>query len=134
MAKRLILLRHAKSSWADRTQSDFDRPLNDRGRRDAPAMGRFIIDNALAPEIIFCSPSKRTLETLALLQETIGDDAHVEFADGLYLAEAKTLLKIAQNAGSQYASAMIIAHNPGLEMLALKLADAGTSDADALAR
>ncbi len=64
---RLILMRHAKSSWANVSQADFDRPLNERGRQAAPLMGRWLDEQGLIPDLILCSTARRTQETCDLL-------------------------------------------------------------------
>ncbi len=73
--KQLILLRHAKSSWADPGQPDFERPLNERGRTDAPRMGAFLRDALLRPECIVSSPARRALQTAKAVRAAWGDDA-----------------------------------------------------------
>ncbi len=69
--KTLILIRHAKSSWADATLDDFDRPLNDRGKRDAPRIGAFLKAKGIAPELIIASPAKRAFTTAKKIAKAI---------------------------------------------------------------
>jgi phosphohistidine phosphatase len=121
----LYLLRHAKSSWSDPTLPHRERPLAARGRRGAkriaehPRLG-------IAPELILCSTSRRTRETLALIRPALADTATVRLEAELYAASAGTLLERLHGVPEDVASVMLIGHNPGLQDLALLLASAGT--------
>jgi phosphohistidine phosphatase len=112
--KRLILMRHAKSDWSGGVASDFDRPLNPRGRRAAAALGQWLRDNDLLPDQVLCSAAMRTKETcvrLALPQET-----EVHFLKGLYLAEADKILNTLKTATRP--TVLMIGHNPGIGEMA----------------
>ena len=91
--KQLLILRHAKSSWIDPELSDFDRPLNERGRRAAPLMGNWIAKQNLQPEIVFCSLAARAQETFQLVSETTKWDTQVIHTEDLYLAPAHTYVE-----------------------------------------
>lgn len=132
--KRLSILRHAKSSWADRDQSDFDRPLNARGRDAVPLIGQHLATLDLIPDLILCSTAARASETLDLMRRAIGDKPMIYMREDLYLAEAKKILAMIQKDGGEADHVMIIGHNPGLEMIALLLADPDRSDTTALTR
>lgn len=132
--KRLSLLRHAKSIWDDRTQNDFDRPLNARGRDAAPRMGAFMVTNNLVPDFVICSTAARTRETLSLLLPLFRNKPAVEYRDDFYLADPAVMLAAVREAPADVAHILIIAHNPGLEMLAMRLCDPEQSDIAALAR
>ena len=132
--KRLSLLRHAKSSWGDPGQRDFDRPLNARGREAAPLIGAYMAKSDLVPDVIMCSTAARTRETLALLLPRLQAEPIVEFRDDFYLAEPRVMMTAVQQADPQALHILIIAHNPGLEMLAMRLTDPEQSDIAALAR
>lgn len=123
----LALLRHAKSSWNPIVLDDFDRPLNDRGLKAAPRMGRVIADIGLAPDIILCSSAKRTRETLTLAREawTHHNDTPISYEDGLYLAEPESLLTRVKKLPDDVTSALLVGHNPGLEELAQLLVKTG---------
>jgi len=124
MAKTLYLVRHAKSSWADMGQRDFDRPLNKRGLRDAPEMGRRLRKRNARPEIILCSPAQRTRQTLDLLIKEIGGTLDiVRFVESIYEASDETLLNLVQSLPESCASAMLIGHNPSIGWLANQLSD-----------
>ncbi len=125
--KTLYLLRHAKSSWHDPTLDDHDRPLNPRGLRSAPAMGDHMEARGYKPELILCSSSRRTLETLSLIKPFIGLTIPTLVEDGLYLASASTILFRVQEIEDTYASALVLAHNPGLEDSVQALTDPETS-------
>lgn len=120
--RRIFLLRHAKSSWDIEGQEDFDRPLNQRGRNSVPAVGAYLRAQEIAPDLILCSTACRTRETLALLLPFLRGEATIRLEDRLYLASADRLaaaLKLLDNAVRQV---LIIAHNPGIQELALSLA------------
>lgn len=123
--KTIYLLRHAKSSWKDATRDDFDRPLNKRGRRAAKAMGRYLATQGIEPAQILCSSSRRTRETLEILQKAIGASIPIRFEKGIYLAEAPDLLTRLRTLSDSLSSVLLIGHNPGMERLALMLAAAG---------
>jgi phosphohistidine phosphatase len=132
--KRLSLLRHAKSSWDDNVKDDFDRPLNRRGREAAVLMGAFLDENTGAPDCVLCSSAVRTRETLELMAPLFSARPHMEHSRGLYLASPPDILRSIGAAPQQYAHILVIAHNPGLHMLALDLADPARSSAPDLAR
>ncbi len=121
--KTLFLVRHAKSSWDDRTTDDFDRPLNDRGRRDAPLMGKRIADLKDAPRIIVTSPAKRAATTARLIAEAIGVPAEkVVLSAPLYAASPETILGVINEFDDDVSSVMLVGHNPGLTQIAAGLA------------
>jgi phosphohistidine phosphatase len=113
MPKTLYLVRHAKSDW-HAGKSDFDRPLNKRGRRDAPEMGRRLKDRGQRPDVIVCSPAKRALQTFELLD--LGVEA--VFDESIYEASTGDLLDIVQAIDNRHGSAMLIGHNPSMTWLA----------------
>ncbi len=113
----LYLLRHAKSSWDDPHLSDFERPLNERGRKAAPLMGRVIKEREIRIDKILCSPATRTKETLTLLAEAAELKTSPEFVDGIYEASVGELRKILRKQKNRYTSILMIGHNPGMESL-----------------
>lgn len=120
--KRLTLLRHAKSSWAEADQQDFDRPLNDRGLSDALMMSQRLLDSDCTPDLVLCSAANRTRQTAQFIIDTHGlDSSAVTFHEDLYLASAGTLLDFIQQTSDTVNHLMIIAHNPGLEALGRQL-------------
>jgi phosphohistidine phosphatase len=113
--KRLFVLRHAKSSWADSDLADFDRPLNDRGLETAPFVGRLMADRLLTPDIILSSPARRARQTAELISQAAGWNAPVHFDDSIYEASPITLCRVAAGLPKDVASAMVVGHNPGME-------------------
>lgn len=119
--RALTLLRHAKSSWDDRTQRDFDRPLNERGRRAAAVMGAFIKAEGLAFDHVLASPAIRVRETIACAEAALGRPLGAQFDKGIYMASSVTLLEHLAAVAGNPARILLIGHNPGLEDLALQL-------------
>jgi len=110
---RLILMRHAKSSWADSSRPDHDRPLNTRGQRSAEALGRWLKSAGYHPEQALCSTATRTRETLSGL----GLDTEAAFLPALYHAREDTMLKLLQQHGT-HATVLMLGHNPGVAFFA----------------
>lgn len=119
--KRLALLRHAKAEPGDRG-NDHERRLAERGRRDAPVMGRAIAAAGWRPELILCSTARRTAETLELVLAQFAPSPRVMLEPALYHAEAATILERVARVEESVGSVLVIGHNPGLEELALHLA------------
>jgi phosphohistidine phosphatase len=129
----LALLRHAKSSWDDSDLDYFDRPLNERGRAAAKLMGNALRELQFEPQLIVCSPAKRTRETLLLVAPSLhAPDAKVDFDDQLYLTPPETLLARLKSIPFDVNPVLMIGHNPGLHGLALMLT--GTGDAKSISR
>jgi len=127
--KHLFLLRHAKSSWDNPTLADHDRPLARRGRRAAKVMAKHLGRKGIAPELVLCSPSRRTRETLARIEPGLGESADVRIDSELYAASAAALLEVLHEVPDEVEAVMLIAHNPGIQDLALSLARAGSESA-----
>jgi phosphohistidine phosphatase len=126
--RTLFLLRHAKSSWADPTLADHDRPLAPRGRRAAKRIADHVRSEAVRPRLVLCSSARRAQETLTELRPALGDHAEV-ITEDLYGADAGEILHRLGEVDQNIASVMIVGHNPGLHDLALEL----TGDGDAAA-
>jgi len=127
-------MRHAKSTWDDPKLSDHARPLNARGRQAAAAMRRAMIDLGLAPDVVLVSSARRTLQTLEAL-EPWADTPLIEPMDALYLADADRLLEVLHRVTLTARSVLLLAHNPGLHDLALRLvSDDQMRDGSPLAR
>ncbi len=118
----LLLLRHAKSDWQDRSLDDFDRPLSPRGRRAAPQMGRFLAEQGLEPDLVLCSPARRAVETLELLLTALASAPEISYLKTLYLAPPSRLLAVLRRQSQERGRIMLVGHNPGLHRLALELA------------
>jgi phosphohistidine phosphatase len=123
--KRLYLLRHAKSSWRDRSLADRERPLAGRGRRAAKAMAAHLEAEGVRPELVLCSSARRARETLDRVQVAFGDEVDVLFEEALYGATEAGLLARLRVLPREVGSVMVIGHNPGLEELALALSSEG---------
>jgi phosphohistidine phosphatase len=113
--KTLYILRHAKSSWADPDMSDFDRPLNERGEKAAPFMGKLMDRLGLEPYLILSSPAKRAQQTARLVKKAGNFDAELRFEHRIYQASPQTLRQVVTEIDDAYPSAMIVGHNPGIE-------------------
>jgi phosphohistidine phosphatase len=117
--KSLHLLRHAKSSWDDPVDRDFDRPLNARGRRAARRMGRWLADEGLAFDRVLASPAARIVETLEGVEESLGRPLHARLDRRIYMASAATLFDLVRETDDSVAQLLLVGHNPGLEDLLL---------------
>ena len=113
--KTLYIARHAKSSWKDMTLSDFERPLNARGKRDAPFMADLLKEKGIRPELILSSPAKRAKKTAKQYHETLGGELH--FDEDIYEASLMNLLELVKEALQNVDSVMIVGHNPDLTAL-----------------
>jgi phosphohistidine phosphatase len=128
--KKLTLLRHAKSSWDDPVDRDFDRPLNNKGKRAAAVMGRFIQRNGLTFDQILASPAVRVIETLENVEEASGLAMEPTWDRKIYLASSATLLDVLRGARPEAGHILMVGHNPGLEDLIFDLVpDDGISPA-----
>lgn len=114
MTKRLILIRHAKSSW-DQPGPDHDRPLNKRGYASAKAIGAWLKENGYWPQEVLCSTSKRTAET----SEHLGFEGLVSFTGRLYHASPEAMVDVLKTASADHVA--MVGHNPGIAMLASQL-------------
>ena len=119
MNRRLLLIRHAKSSWDDASLSDRERPLAGRGRKAAERMGAHLRSEGLRPDVVLSSPSMRTRETLELLEFS---GAEVTYLDGLYGAGASDLLASAREVRDDAGVVAVVGHNPGIQDLSIELA------------
>ena len=113
--KTLTLVRHAKSSWNEPGLSDRERPLNARGKRDAPVMGRRIKGHHVRPSLIITSPALRAWKTAKLVAREIGYPAEfLQREEKLYLASLDELLDVVAAQDDGFNHLMVVGHNPGL--------------------
>jgi len=120
--KRLTLLRHAKSSWAEISLSDHERVLSERGERDAPRMGKRLAIRKVRPSLIVSSSAARARRTASLVAEALKYPAEfLQSEKDLYLATPDSILEIVCGQEDNYSDLMVIAHNPGLTDLANQL-------------
>ena len=116
--KTLYLVRHAKSSWKQPELSDFERPLNKRGKNDAPFMGKLLSDKGVNPALIISSPAKRAAATAKIIASEINyPKDEIAFDENIYDAMGRGLLEIISGIDEKYNSAMLFGHNPGLTVL-----------------
>lgn len=132
--RRLLLARHAKSSWGDLALSDHDRPLNNRGRRTAPMVAGELAALDCIPDVVYSSTSARTRETWALMEPHFGGHTHVEFVRDLYLASPRRVLSAIASAPPDAERLMVLGHNPSTHALAAHLSRSGPDDQIALLR
>jgi phosphohistidine phosphatase len=117
--KKIYILRHAKSSWNDLAVSDFDRPLNERGKRDAPLMGDKLKELKIVPDLILSSAAKRAFTTATIVAEKINfPQEKIEKREDFYLASSQKILKVINLLDDSFNSVLIVGHNPGLTELA----------------
>lgn len=125
--KTLTLLRHAKSGWGDPSLRDFDRALNDRGKRGAHTVGRHMESLGLRFDHVVASPAVRCVDTLDALWEGYGRVEHPVWDRRIYLASDATLLDVVHDLPDSADRVLMCGHNPGLEDLILLLVPDGTA-------
>jgi len=123
--RRVILLRHAKSSWDDPSLIDQDRPLARRGRKDAPRMGKFLRRAGLIPDAVLCSSARRARDTWSLVAEKLDQAPEPAIEEGLLMAAPRRLLARLRRLDDAFETVLMVGHNPGLEALAAGLAGSG---------
>jgi len=113
--KTLYILRHAKSSWEDPDLDDFQRPLNDRGKKDAPRMGKRLRKENVSPDLICSSPANRALATAQLVAGELGyKTKSIHEEPKLYHAGGDTILDVLHSLSDSHKAVMVVGHNPGL--------------------
>ncbi len=131
---RLYILRHAKSSWADPGNTDFERTLNSRGVKDLKKIASIMVKQNYLPDQIYCSPATRTRETIAGIEKHIksaNQETHfaITHINELYSGSREDYLNILHNHQNNDQSIMIVGHNPNCEGLAFKLVSDGETEA-----
>lgn len=113
--KTVYLIRHAKSSWADISASDFDRNLNERGEKDAPKMAVHLRNKIKSPDVFISSPAKRAKKTCKIFAKEFDYNTNkIIYLDDLYLASQPQILKTILSIDDKYLSVAIFGHNPGI--------------------
>jgi phosphohistidine phosphatase len=117
--KSLTLLRHAKSSWISTADSDRDRPLNKRGKHDAPVIGGRISTQGIRPSLILSSPASRAWTTAKLVADSINYPREfLQRDERLYMASVSSIIDVIEDQDSAFNNILIVAHNPGLTAFA----------------
>jgi phosphohistidine phosphatase len=126
--KILLILRHAKSSWKHTELPDFDRPLNKRGKHDAPRMGELLRQTDLLPDLILSSSAQRARQTTQAVVDASSYSGEVRWMDSLYAAPPESYLEALRDLDDSLQRVMVVGHNPGLEELLEEL----TGEAESL--
>ena len=121
--RKLILLRHAKSSWKDTSLDDFDRPLNRRGKKDAPIMAHKLAMRKIKIDLTISSPANRTIETAKIFANILGCESKIIFNDKLYEASYKEILSVINLIDDKYQNVLLVCHNPGITNLVNYISD-----------
>jgi phosphohistidine phosphatase len=124
----LSLLRHAKSSWDDPSQKDFERPLSKRGETAAPRVGAFMAKQGLAPDLVLCSPAVRARQTLDPVLPHLAGGPTVVYEDNFYLAAPSVMLARVRSIEAKVRHVLIVGHDPGMHELALELSGSGEAE------
>jgi len=124
--RTLLLLRHAKSSWDDTAVEDFDRGLAPRGERAAAAVGVWLRQQGLRPDLALCSPAERTARTLAIVLDQCargdGSTPAIRYDRELYHADGEQIAERIAEGGGAHRCVLVVGHHPGLAETALRLA------------
>lgn len=125
VVKTLLLVRHAKSSWDIGTLNDFERPLNDRGKKDAPMMAKRLIEKKVPVDLFVSSPAKRAKKTAELFCEAYGKkEDEIQFVTMLYHAGAAVFYEVVENLDDSFNTVAVFSHNPGITEFVNNLTDA----------
>lgn len=117
--KTLYIIRHAKSDWSDPALSDFDRPLNKRGEKNAPLMGEILANSHVHPDLILSSPALRAKKTAKMIAKKVGYDTEkIVYEENLYLADREAIERLLHKISSSNEIVFIVGHNPGLTLFA----------------
>jgi phosphohistidine phosphatase len=121
--KQLILIRHAKSDWGNPGLDDFDRPLNERGKKDAPIMAQKLKDRKIPVDAFIASPAKRAAKTAKIFAETFKRDKEdIIFKEELYMAGLTTFFDVIEKTDNNFTTIAIFSHNNGITEFANRLA------------
>lgn len=116
MERTLVVVRHAKSDW-DTGVEDHERPLNERGRRDAAALGKWLRDNVGALGLVLCSTAARARQTWRLVAPALDPGPPVRYEQRIYAAEPRALMSVLDEVADDVAATALVGHNPGLSEL-----------------
>jgi phosphohistidine phosphatase len=123
------MIRHAKSSWANPLQSDFERPLNERGKHDAPIMGEKLKKAGILPDLIIASTAKRTKQTAKMIAKAVGYDTdNIKWEEKLYHCIPSVFEEVIYETSDKVKTIFIVAHNPGITGFVNQLAHEFSTD------
>jgi phosphohistidine phosphatase len=131
-SRRLLIVRHAKAGYPEGV-SDHDRPLTDRGKRDALALGEWLARERFVPDVVLSSDAERAIATWELASRALDTEPEVHVERRLYNADADAVLELLRELGGDAHTVAVFGHEPGLSTLARTLADPETSDPQELA-
>ena len=124
-------MRHAKTSWKHPELTDYDRPLNKRGKRDAPRMAKLLQEEGLTPDMILSSPTLRTRDTATIVAKYSGYRGQISLIPSLYMADPEEYVKALHNLPDDFKQVLIVGHNPGIaelvELLTMKAEEMPTA-------
>ena len=124
MSRQLLILRHAKSAWDTDAFNDFDRPLNKRGKKDAPRVGAWLHEQGLTPGYVISSPAERAKQTVLKAARELGiKKKQIHWDSRIYDAGTSTLLEVLAGCPADAKTVLLVGHNPGLEYLVEYLCD-----------
>jgi phosphohistidine phosphatase len=127
--KTLLLVRHAKSSWDQPGVTDFDRSLNERGKKDAPDMAKRVKEKGVALDHLISSPARRARKTAKYFAEEFGfNKGDIELVEGLYGATQPEFLQVVKDIDDSYSVVAIFSHNPGISEFASSLTNVRIDD------
>jgi phosphohistidine phosphatase len=122
--KQLLLIRHAKSAWDNLSLGDFERPLNERGKKDAPVMAERLVDKKINIDVFISSPAKRAKKTAAIFAKAFETDkSDILLKQELYGAEPGVFYNVISAVKNKYDSIAIFSHNPGITDFANELTE-----------
>ncbi|SDD52945.1 SixA phosphatase family protein [Pedobacter soli] len=123
MAKQLLLVRHGKSDWGNLDLKDFDRPLNKRGKENAPEMAERLVNKGFKPDLLVSSPAKRAKSTAKYFAEAYGFE-QIQYETSIYEANTTALLKVVNDLDDSADKVLMFGHNPGFTDFANELSNA----------
>jgi len=116
--KKLVLIRHAKSDWHSDAATDFDRPLNKRGKKNAPIMAQRLATRGCSPDLILSSPARRAHETVEIIAKRLDcPTTEITFDQSIYEANLETLIKLVRGLDDELENVILVGHNPGFSEL-----------------
>ncbi|OEU96838.1 SixA phosphatase family protein [Streptomyces oceani] len=127
--RSIVLLRHAKADWPD--VSDHERPLAERGRKDAPLVGEWLTAHGISPQLTLCSSAARTRETWKLVVTKLPERPRTIYEDRLYEASTGEIISVLNELPEEVADVLVVGHNPGMQTVAETLAGGVEGDSAA---